>query len=160
VAGPFRRHHQHVDIGARLDEVEMHVEPMGEHQGGTVLHVAGEMIAIDVGLDLVGREHHDHIGPFRGLRDLHHGKLLALRLLGRARALPKGDRDVLHARIAKIERMRMALAAIADDGDLLALDEIDVGIPVIINTHEHSLLKPAAPRRSARSRGRIRWGGS
>src|ERR1700730_6488397 len=99
------------------------------------------MIAIDVGLDLVGREHHDHFGPFGGLRDLHYRKLLALRFLGGPRVLAKRNRDVLHARIAKVERMRMALAAIADDGDLLALDEIDVSIPVIINTHEHSLLK-------------------
>ena len=29
----------------------------------------------------------------------------------------------------------MALAAIADDGDLLALDEIEVGITIIIYAH-------------------------
>jgi hypothetical protein len=29
----------------------------------------------------------------------------------------------------------MALAAEADDGDLLVLDEIKIGIPVIINAH-------------------------
>jgi hypothetical protein len=29
----------------------------------------------------------------------------------------------------------VALAAIADDGDFLALDEVNVGIPVIVNAH-------------------------
>jgi hypothetical protein len=29
----------------------------------------------------------------------------------------------------------MALASKADDGDFLALDEIDVGIPIVINAH-------------------------
>ena len=29
----------------------------------------------------------------------------------------------------------MALAAVADDGDLLALDQIDVGVPIVINAH-------------------------
>jgi hypothetical protein len=29
----------------------------------------------------------------------------------------------------------MALAAIADDGDLLGLDEIEVGIPIVIDAH-------------------------
>ena len=29
----------------------------------------------------------------------------------------------------------MALAAIADDGDLLALDQIDIGIAIVIDPH-------------------------
>jgi hypothetical protein len=29
----------------------------------------------------------------------------------------------------------MALAAIADDGDLLALDQVQVGVTVVVNTH-------------------------
>ena len=31
--------------------------------------------------------------------------------------------------------MRMTLAAVADDRDLLALDEIEVGILIVINAH-------------------------
>jgi hypothetical protein len=39
----------------------------------------------------------------------------------------------------------MALAAIADDRDLLALDEADVGIPVVINAHfDMSLRYPSS----------------
>ena len=46
--------HHHVQIGARLDQVEVDVEPVGEHQGGAVSHVAGEVLAIDLGLQFVG----------------------------------------------------------------------------------------------------------
>jgi hypothetical protein len=31
--------------------------------------------------------------------------------------------------------MSEALAAVADDGDLLALYQIDVGVPIVINAH-------------------------
>jgi hypothetical protein len=31
--------------------------------------------------------------------------------------------------------MRVALAAIADDGDLLTLDQIEIGIPIVIDAH-------------------------
>ena len=32
--------------------------------------------------------------------------------------------------------MGMALAAIADDGDLLAFDEIEIGIAIVVNAHK------------------------
>src|SRR5919201_638051 len=32
----------------------------------------------------------------------------------------------------------MPLAAIADDGDLLALDQVDVGVAIVINAHGYS----------------------
>jgi hypothetical protein len=32
--------------------------------------------------------------------------------------------------------MGVALAAIADDGDLLALDQVQVGVAIVVNTHE------------------------
>jgi hypothetical protein len=35
----------------------------------------------------------------------------------------------------------MALAAIADDGDLLALDQVQVGVAIVINTHGLSPLR-------------------
>ena len=45
------------------------------------------------------------------------------------------DGDVLDAGILEVQRMRAALAAIADDGDLLALDEIEIGIAIVIDAH-------------------------
>ena len=58
-----------------------------------------------------------------------------LRLLRRGRAGAERDRHVLDAGIAEVLRMRVALAAIADDRDLLGLDQVEVGIPVVIDAH-------------------------
>ena len=148
MARTFRRDHHHVEIGARLDQVEMDVEPVREHQRRAFLHVGVQLVVIDVGLQFVGREHHHHVGPFGGLGDFHDRQLLALRLLHALRVLAQRHRDVLDAGIAQIERMGMALAAIADDGDLLALDQVQVGVAVVINAHGVSPLLEAGLRPS------------
>jgi hypothetical protein len=38
----------------------------------------------------------------------------------------------------------VSLAAIADDGDLLTLDQIEIGIPIVIDTHTNfpALMSP------------------
>ena len=41
----------------------------------------------------------------------------------------------LTPRVAQVQRMGVALAAVADDGDLLALDQVQVGVAVVVNTH-------------------------
>src|SRR6185295_5964468 len=50
-------------------------------------------------------------------------------------ALPERDDHVLDARIPHVLGVRVPLAAVADDGDLLALDQIDVGITIVIDAH-------------------------
>ena len=44
-------------------------------------------------------------------------------------------RTSAHAAVLEVLRMGMALAAIADDGDLLGLDQVHVGIAIVIDTH-------------------------
>src|SRR5262249_27699576 len=80
-------------------------------------------------------QHHHDVGPLGGLRDFHDLELLALGLLDALRALAQRDRNVLDARVTEIERVGVALAAIADNGDLLALDQVQVGVAIVINTH-------------------------
>src|SRR5213078_3072021 len=77
-------------------------------------------------------------GPFRGLGDFHHLEAGGLRLLGGGRALAERDGNLLDAGILRVQRMGMALAAIADDADLLALDQVQVGVAIVINTHGRS----------------------
>ena len=83
MAGALGRDHQHVEIGARLDQVEMDVEAMGEHQRGALLHVGRQLVAVDVGLQFVGRQHHHDIGPFGGGGDVQDLEALGFGLLGR-----------------------------------------------------------------------------
>ena len=132
---PFRRNHQHVDAFGGLDQIEVNVEAVREHDRSTVLDVLDDMVAIDIGLQFVGRQHHHHIGPLRGFGDLHHLELLALGLFDALRTLAQRHNDLFDAGIAQVERMGVALAAIADDGDFLALDQVQVGVAVVVNTH-------------------------
>ena len=53
VAGPFRRDHDHVDGLLRLDQVEVDVEAVGEGDRRAVADVGGDVVAVDVGLQLV-----------------------------------------------------------------------------------------------------------
>ncbi len=135
VAGALGRDHHDVEIAARLDQVEMHVEAVREHQRGARLHVGGEMAVINVGLQFVRRHHHHDVGPFGALRRLHDLEFLAFRLFHPARGLAQHHRDLLDAAVAQIERVGVALAAVTDDGDLLALDQVQVGVAIVINTH-------------------------
>ncbi len=125
----------------------MDVEPVREHQCRAVLHVAVQVVAVDVGLQFVRREHHHHVGPLGGLGHLEHLELLALGLLGAAGALAQRDRDLLDAGIPQVEGMGMPLAAVADDGDLLALDQVHVGVPVVIYAHACSPFSASAAAR-------------
>jgi len=102
VARTLRRDHQHVEVGARLDQVEVHVEAVGEHQRRAVLHVLGQMVAVDVALQLVGREHHHYVGPFGGLGDVHDLELLGLGLLHAGGGLTQRNRDLFHAAVAQV----------------------------------------------------------
>ena len=51
------------------------------------------------------------------------------------RALAQRDRDVLDAAVAQVQRVGVALAAVADDGDLLALDQVQVGVAIVVDAH-------------------------
>ncbi len=55
--------------------------------------------------------------------------------LAEAEPGPQRDRDLLHAAVAHIEEMRMTLAAVADHRHLLGLDQIEVGVSIVIHTH-------------------------
>ena len=135
VARALGRDHADVEVGARLDQIEVHVEAVREHQRRPVLHVVAQLLLVDVGLQLVRRQHHHDVGPLGGLGHLHDLELLLLGLGDAERALAQRDRHVLAAGIAQVQRVRMPLAAVADDGHLLALDQVDVGITIVIDAH-------------------------
>jgi hypothetical protein len=59
----------------------------------------------------------------------------SFRLLGRRTGTHR-DNQILDAAVAHVLGMGMTLGAEADDGDLLVLDQIEIGIPIIINAHQ------------------------
>ena len=94
-----------------------------------------EIGVVDVGLQLVRRQHHDDVGPLGAVGRGHHREARALGLLDRGRAGLQRNAHVLHARVAEVHGMGMALAAVTDDQDLLALDQVHVGVTIVIDTH-------------------------
>ena len=108
---------------------------MGEQQCRAVLHVRREIGLVDVGLKFVGCQHHDDIGPFGGVRHRHDLEALAFRLLGRRGAGAKRHHDVFDAAVAHVQRMGVTLAAVADHRDLPAFDQIEIGIPIVVDAH-------------------------
>src|SRR5690606_12295052 len=99
-----------------------------------LLDVRFDLGRVDLGDMLVGHQHHDEIGT---LDRIGHGGDFELGLAdlipGRP-ALADTDGD-LAARVAEVQRMGMPLRTVADDGDLLALDELDVAVLVVEDLH-------------------------
>ncbi len=113
----------------------MDAEPVRDRERGALAHVRAQFVVVEPGLQFIGRQHHDDVGPFRRLgigQDLEPGSL-GLRRRGRTR--PQRDDDILDAAVAQIVGVRVALAAIADDRDLLRLDQVHIRIAVVIDAH-------------------------
>jgi hypothetical protein len=46
--------------------------------------------------------------------------------------------DIGDPGIAQIEHMRVALRTITDDGNLLGFEDVEIGIPIVIDAHGKS----------------------
>jgi hypothetical protein len=146
--GTLGRDHDHVEIGPRLDLAEMDIEPVGEGERRALADIGCNLLAVETRLMLVGGQDHDHIGPGDGLLnrlDRETG-ISGLGGGGRAGAQTDHHRD---AGVAQIIGMGMALRAVADDGDLLALDEREVGVFVVVNVDAHVCV-PSATKKYVR----------
>src|SRR5699024_4559281 len=84
-----------------------------------------------------------------------HGQALLLGLRGGLRALAQADPD-LDAAVAQVQRVGVALRAEADDGDLLALDDGQVGV-VVVEDLSHGVLLRCGVRATGRSYRRVSW---
>ena len=100
---------------------------MGEGQRGARLQVRLDLLLIDLGLVLVGQQDHHHVGLGDGLADRLDLQALLLGELDRLRGRTQADHHV-DARVAQVQRMRVALRAVAEDGDLLAFERGEVGV--------------------------------
>ncbi len=122
----------HADVHARrgLDEAEADVEAVAEEQRVAVLQVRGDGLLVHLGLDRVRDEDHDDVGLGGGLRRRHHAQALLLGLGLGLRALVQTDTHV-HTGVTQRQGVGVALAAVADDRDLAALDDGQIGVGVV-----------------------------
>ena len=82
---------------------------------------------VEIGLDVIGYQDHHHVGGLGGFGRSEHGEPGGV---GFGAALAFGgqaDNDV-EPGVAQIQRVRVALAAVADDGDFLAFEGVDVSV--------------------------------
>jgi hypothetical protein len=101
-----------------------------EQQPRTLLEVGLDLLGVDGALHLVGSEDDDEVGLLHGVTDRGDGEALGLRLGAALGPLGQADSDV-DARVAQVERVGVALAAVADDGHLRALDHAQVCVVVV-----------------------------
>src|SRR5690606_29551730 len=134
VAGGLGSHHDDVDVIARLNLTVVDVEAVSKGQHGAGLDVGGDVVAVDLSDVLVGQQDHDEIGGLHGVAHFLNLQAGILGLGPGGAALAQADHHV-HAGIMQVERVRVALRTVADDGDRLALDQRKIAILVVKNLH-------------------------
>src|SRR5205814_9847783 len=132
VPGPLRGDHRHVHIGRWGDQPVPDVQPVPEEQRLAGGEVRLDVVRVDVPLRGVRGEQHDDVGPGAHLGRGTHGKALLLRLDPAPGALRQADPHV-DPGVPQRQRVRVALAAVTDDGDLLPGDDRQVGIVVVVD---------------------------
>ena len=137
--------HRYVDRRVGLDLAEVDVESVGEHQRLSCAEVGSDRVPIDLPLQMVGDQHHHHVRPGRRVGGGQHANARVLGL-GDAGAVRAQTDGYLHSRIAQVVGVREPLAAVADDGDLGAVDAAQIDVGVVMDLH---VAPPWARRRRA-----------
>ena len=127
VAGALRRDHHHVDILRRLDAAKVDVEAVREGEDHAGAQIRLDVFMIHRGLLFVVDEDHDHVGDLGGLGGGHDGQPGLLGLLPALAALVQRDNHVA-AGVTQVERVRVSLRAVADDGNLFAHEIVKVAV--------------------------------
>ena len=102
-----------------FDGAEVDAEAVGEHEGLAGGEVRRDLGFVEGALDVIGNQDHHDVGHFGGFGGVEHGETGGLRF-GAALAVGRETDHNVEAGIAQVEGVSVALAAIANDGDLFA----------------------------------------
>ncbi len=92
---------------------------MGDHQGAARPQVGLDLLAVDAALNVVGYDHHQHVGFFGNLWDVGNPQT---RCFGNGPAAAFGveaNHNILSV-VLQVEGVGVALAAVADHADGLS----------------------------------------
>jgi hypothetical protein len=130
MARTLGRDQDDVDVARRRDRVVANVEAVREDDRVLRLQRGRDLLGPDLRLRRVGREDDDDVGPLRHLPRPLDDESGRFRLGAALGLLVQADAHV-DAGVAQVHRVRVPLRAVADDGDLLLLDEIEVRVFVV-----------------------------
>ena len=136
--GPLGGDHDDVDVLGGLDAAEVDVEAVGEGQGLALGQVGLDGLLVELGLLLIVDEDHDDVGVLGRVGGGHDGEALALGLGPALAALVEAHNN-LHAALLQVQRVSVALGAVADDGDGLAVESLKVAVLLIENSCHDNL---------------------
>ena len=97
-----------------------------------------DLLLVDIGLEVVGDQHHDDVRLFGGLVYCADAQSVGLGLLTTLTALVEADHDVEPV-VPAVEGVGVSLAAVSDYADGLVLQEGKVGVVVVVHLCWHFL---------------------
>ena len=130
VARALRGDHEDRMILGRLDVAVVDVEAVRERDGGTRLEVRLDLIGPHLALGLIRGQNHDHVGLGGSIGHGLDVQALLLGELDRLGGRAEADDDV-DAGVAQVQRVRVALRAVADDRDLLAVEHGKIAVVLV-----------------------------
>ena len=149
VAGALGGDQRHVDLRRGLDLAVVDREAVAEEQRVAGRDPVGDLLAVDLAVLLVGQQDHHDVAARGGLGDVEHLQPVCLGLLDRARVGAQSYDDA-DARVLEVLRVGVALRAVPDDGDGLAVEEREVRVVVVEHGDQPSDARAAArPQASA-----------
>ena len=124
--------HHHVNVGRRNDRLEMNAESMRNAQNLSGMQIGLDGLFVQLALRLVGREQVNPVGALGGLIGSHDNHAVGPRLLRALARRIEADNDLKTA-VAEILGLRVSLAAIANNGDCLALQRLGPRVAFVEN---------------------------
>ena len=106
------------------------LKPWPKNSASPATRLGSTASAYNVALHVVGREDDDEVGLLAGFVRREHPQALGLGLGPALGALGQADPDV-DAAVAEGQRVRVPLAAVAEDRHVAALDHRQVGVVVV-----------------------------
>ena len=139
MAGALGSDHEDIDTRGRLDLPEVDAEAVSEDQRIARLQIGRDALAVDVALDFVIDQNHDDVGFFGRIFHRLDNQTGFFRLAPGLGAGAQPDPNIQPA-ILQVERVGMALRAVADHGELFAFEQAQIGVVVIVNLRWHGLV--------------------
>ena len=134
VSGGLGCHHDDIDVCRGDDELVGDCESVCELEGCTLFEVGLDVLLVDVGLDLVGQEHHDDVCVFDCISELCDFESVLLGLVPGFSVLPCSDGDI-HSRVVEAECLCPSLGSVSEDGDFLSVEDLQVCVIVMVKLH-------------------------